>query len=164
VTALYHANVVLHVLAAVLWLGGLLFLVLIGAPAIRRTVPPEQRGRLFQQLEQRFALFAWSAILVLVLTGVGNLYFRGLLTSGVLNTKAFWATPFGRTLGWKLGLAAAMILVSAAHDFVLGPLAAEAEDLEQQRRLRRWAAGLARLNAALAVAVIVAAVLLIRGG
>jgi copper resistance protein D len=74
---LYYVNVTIHVLAAMLWLGGMFFLGIVGAPVLRSVEPPPLRQRLFQELGSRFRRIGWLAIAVLVTTGVFNLYFRG---------------------------------------------------------------------------------------
>jgi uncharacterized membrane protein len=163
---LYYANVTIHVLAAMLWLGGMFFLGVVGAPALRTIEPPAVRQRIFQQLGLRFRAAGWWAIGVLVVTGIINLHYRGWLHwDGVLGSAAFWRTGSGHALAFKLGAVAAMLTVSAVHDFVLGPRAGRAEPGSQRAlMLRRRAALLARLNALLGVLLVVAAVRLARGG
>jgi len=75
------------------------------------------------------------------------------------------ANAAGHALGWKLGLVAAMIIVSAVHDFVLGPRAGQAAPSSgEAMALRGRAAWVARINALLGVALVAAAVRLARGG
>ena len=164
--ALYWLSVTLHVLAALLWLGGMFFLGLVGAPALRAVEPPALRQRLFHDLGVRFRGVGWGAIAVLVVTGLANMYYRGWLRwSGVLDSAAFWRTGVGHALSGKLVAVAAMIVVSALHDFVLGPAAGRATPGSADAiRLRRRAALFARANALLGVAIVVAAVRLARGG
>ncbi|HEX6533372.1 MAG TPA: CopD family protein [Gemmatimonadaceae bacterium] len=163
---LYYANVTVHVLAAMLWLGGMFFLGVVGAPVLRAIEPPALRQRLFQQLGVRFRSAGWWAIGTLVATGVVNLHYRGWLHwDGVLGSDAFWRTPVGHALALKLAAVTTMIVVSATHDFVLGPMAGRAEPGSPRALgLRRHAAHLARANALLGVLVVVAAVRLARGG
>lgn len=163
--SLYHLNVTLHVLAAFLWLGGMLFLGVVGAPVLRQVEPPALRAALFRDLGLRFRGIGWAAIGVLVVTGVGNLWLRGLFRWDLFTTAHFWATPFGRALGWKLAAVTAMIVVSAVHDFILGPAASVARaGTPEALRMRRWAALLARANAILGILVVLIAVRLARGG
>jgi copper resistance protein D len=166
VPALYWLSVTVHVLAALLWLGGMFFLGLVGAPALRAVEPPALRQRLFHELGVRFRGVGWGAIAVLVVTGVANLHYRGWLRwSGVLDSAAFWRTATGHALAAKLAAVTVMVAVSALHDFVLGPAAGRAASgSDEALRLRRRAALLARVNALLGVAVVVAAVRLTRGG
>ena len=162
--SLYYLNVTVHVLAALLWLGGRFFLAAVGAPALRELDAP-LRAELFRRLGEQFRRVGWVAIGVLILTGIANLQFRGMLSWDVLGSGAFWATSYGHALAWKLGAVAAMLVASAVHDFVLGPAASRARPgTPEALRLRRRAALLARLNALAGVIVVIAAVRLARGG
>jgi hypothetical protein len=93
------------------------------------------------------------------------LHLRGLLRwSGVLGEPAFWGTPLGRALAAKLLAVATMLVASAVHDVVLGPAASRAAPGSREAGvLRRRAALLARVNALVGVAVVLAAVRLARG-
>lgn len=162
--SLYYVNVTVHVLAAVFWLGGMFFLAAVGAPVLRH-VEPKLRAELFRRLGGRFRWLGWTAIGLLVATGALNLHFRGLLRWSILGSASFWAAPYGVALAWKLGAVAGMIAVSALHDFVFGPAASRAAPGSPKAlRLRQWSAWLARLNAVLAITVVIAAVRLARGG
>ena len=162
----YYLNVVLHVLAALFWLGGMFFLGVVGAPVLRRVEPPALRQQLFHQLGARFRTAGWIAIGVLVVTGAANLHFRGLLRwSGALAEPALWQSAYGRALATKLVAVSVMIAVSAVHDFVLGPAAGRAVPGSADAvALRRRAALLARANALVGLVVVLAAVWLARGG
>jgi uncharacterized membrane protein len=164
--ALYLASVTLHVLAAMLWLGGMFFLGVVGAPALRSIEPPELRQRLFYTLGVRFRTTGWWAIAVLLVTGVSNLYFRGWLAwDGVLGSRAFWATAAGHALAWKLAMVTVMLGVSAVHDFILGPRSGHARPGSPEAlALRSRAAWAARINALAGVVLVIAAVRLARGG
>ena len=162
----YHLNVTVHLLAALFWLGGMFFLAIVGAPVLRELDDARLRGRLFAALGRRFRTAGWWAIGVLVVTGTFNLHFKGLLQARVLGDPSFWAGDYGTALAWKLGGVTAMIIVSAVHDFVLGPRASpDAEDGGRSSGGSRKAASwLARANALLGIIVVIAAVYLARGG
>jgi copper resistance protein D len=163
---LYYANVTVHVLAAMLWLGGMFFLGVVGAPVLRAVEPPALRQQLFQQLGLRARAIGWWAIAVLLVTGTVNLWYRGWLRwDGALGAAAFWRTSAGVALAIKLGAVSVMVLVSAVHDFALGPMAGRATPgSPESLALRRRAALLARANALLGVVIVCAAVRLARGG
>ena len=165
-SSLYYANVTVHVLAAMLWVGGMFFLGLIGAPVLRAVEPPALRQRLFQELGLRFRTTGWWAIGILLVTGVVNLHYKGWLGwDGVLGSPLFWRTPMGHALAIKLVAVVTMIAVSAVHDFVQGPRAVRAQPgSDEAFALRQRAAHLARANALLGVLVVVVAVRLARGG
>ena len=162
----YLINVTVHVLAAMFWLGGMFFLGLIGAPVLRAIDPPSLRQKLFNDLGTRFRTAGWIAIGVLLLTGMGNLYFRGLLAwNDILGSAEFWQSDVGSMLLLKLVAVAVMVAVSAVHDFALGPAASRTEPGSAEAvTLRKRAAWLARVNALVGTVVVVAAVRLARGG
>lgn len=161
----YTLNVTVHVLAALLWLGGMFFLAAVGAPVLRKVEDPALRSQLFRALGVQFRWVGWICILILVVTGVGNLHFRGLMSWDVLGDPAFWAGGYGRTLGWKLVAVTVMIVVSAIHDFWLGPKAGTLRPGSPEAlRTRRWASWLARINALVGIVLVFVAVRLARGG
>jgi copper resistance protein D len=162
---LYLTNVTVHVLAAFLWLGGMFFFAAVGAPVLRRIQPAELRARLFEELGSRFRTAGWIAIGVLLATGVLNLHLVGLLRWERLSDAALWGSPYGHALAWKLATVTVMVAVSAVHDFSLGPRASRlvpGSPLALRERAR--AAWLARVNAVVGVALVIAAVRLARGG
>lgn len=161
----YWASVTLHVLAALLWLGGMLFLGVVGAPVLRTVQPDALRQQLFHQIGTRFRTIGWGSIAVLIVTGTLNLHYRGLLHwQGVLGSPEFWRSPLGVALGAKLAAVVMMIAVAAIHDFVLGPAAGRtAAGSAESIALRKRAAVLARVNALIGVLLVVAAVRLSRG-
>jgi uncharacterized membrane protein len=127
-----------HVLAAMVWVGGMLMIPLVVTPVIRRRVPPEQRTELLAAIGLRLRPIGWIALAVLVLTGIRRAM---ILFGGAPDPwQAFTTTPYGRTLMAKLILVIGILAFQALHDFVLGP------------RLRDLAAaqspGLARARAA----------------
>lgn len=161
----YHLNVTIHVLAALFWLGGMLFLAAVGAPVLRRLEPAELRARLFRELGEAFRTVGWISIGVLVITGLLNLHFRGWLRIDLLSDPAFRASRPGVTLTWKLGCVVVMIAIAAVHDFALGPRASRAATgSDEALRLRRRAAWLARINALVGIVLVWVSVRMVRGG
>jgi copper resistance protein D len=149
-----------HVLAAVAWIGGMMFLSLILVPVIRRGSFGADRRALFQTLARRFRITVWTSIVVLVATGP-------LLVSsktGSLVEPEGWRS----ILTMKLWLVALLVLVSAAHDFWLGPLVGrlrrEAPDTPGlgDQMLINFSSLVVRLGLVLALAVLFLAVALAR--
>lgn len=163
-STLYYINVTIHVLAAMLWLGGMFFLGAVGAPVLRAIEPPALRQQLFQQLGLRARSLGWWSIGILVVTGTLNLWFRGWMHwDGVLGSAEFWRTGIGVALATKLIAVTTMIIVSGVHDFVLGPMAGRMKaGSPEALAFRRRAALLARANALIGVIIVVAAVRLAR--
>lgn len=160
---LYYLNVTIHVLAAMLWLGGVFFLALVGAPALREVQPAELRARLFRRIGERFRPIGWIAIGTLLVTGTLNLAFRGMLSSAVLSSSAFWSSGFGHALAWKLAAVAVMVGISALHDFVFGPAASRMGPASDGAlHARRRASRLARIAALAGLVAVLAAVRLAR--
>ncbi len=160
---IFLASVTLHVLAALFWLGGMMFLAVVGAPVLRRIEPPSLRAQIFNDLGMRFRTAGWIAVGVLVVTGVVNLRYHGVLAWDVLSRAAFWRTHFGAALAAKLVAVAVMLVLQAIHDFMDGPRASRAEPgSAEAARWRRRAALLARVNAVVALLLVIAAVRLPR--
>ena len=136
----------LHVLAALVWAGGMLFVALVLVPVTRRLADADLRRRLVTDVGVRFRAVGWAAIALLVLSGSGNLWLRPEL----LGAPRFHM---------KLALVALAILLSAVHDFVLGPQAGRPDAPPSLRGRASW---LARLNV-LVVLTIVLLGLALRG-
>lgn len=163
---LYILSVWLHILAATVWVGGMLFLVLVLIPALRRL---EQRGlaaTLVHHVGVRFRWIGWLSLLLLVLTGSVNLVMRGYGWSDLFGPQ-LWTSMFGQILGVKLSLVAVTFLLSAVHDFLIGPRATRAGRLEpdsaQAHRLRRQAAWMGRFNLLMGLIIVALGVMLVRG-
>jgi uncharacterized membrane protein len=162
---MYIANVTIHLFAALVWLGGMFFFALVGVPVLRRVEPPDLRARLFSGLGRRARNVGWIALAVLVVTGILNMHFRSVLSHALLTDPAFWATRYGTALGWKLAAVAAMLVVSAFHDFVFGPAASRlVPGSAEAQRARRVASWLGRINALIGVIIVISAARLARGG
>jgi copper resistance protein D len=166
VRTLYLLSVWLHVLSAAVWIGGMIFLVAVLLPVMRR---PEYRGLMAPLIHWtglRFRLVGWICLGTLVLSGTINLIYRGV-TWASLGSVAFWFGPFGRTLGIKLLLVAVILSISALHDFYLGPRATALWQADpaapEARRLRRQASWIGRGNLLLALVVAALGVMLVRG-
>lgn len=161
---LYYLTVTVHVLAALVWLGGMFALALL-APILRRVGDDATRQRLFQEMGERFRTVGWICIAVLVITGLAQLHFRGWWGAAVWGSAAFWSSRTGHTLAAKLALVLLMLLIQAVHDLDVGPRAGRLPPgTPEARALRRRAALLARVNTVLGVVLVYFAVRLARGG
>jgi putative copper export protein len=143
----------------------MLFLAAVGAPVLRKVESPTLRAELFRALGSQFRLVGWIAIAVLLVTGVLNLHFRGLLGASGIGSAEFWSTRYGHSLAAKLGCVAIMLLVQGIHDFRHGPRASKlVPGSPEALSMRKWAAWLARINAIVGVILVYFAVRLARGG
>jgi len=59
----------LHVLAAVIWIGGMFFAYQVLRPSIGGIEPPPERLRLWGRVFERFFKWVWIAVVVLLATG-----------------------------------------------------------------------------------------------
>lgn len=107
----------LHILAAVIWIGGMLFLSLVAMPVLRRLDSTPARRDLFRAMALRFRVVGWICIAVLIPTGVGNVVYYG-------NTAA--GSPYMKVLHIKLALVTVLVILGVLHDFVIGPRAGRA--------------------------------------
>ncbi len=150
----WHAlNVYVHVLATVVWAGGMIFLGPIAAPAIRRVEPASMRSEIFLAVGRRFRPVGWACVVLLLVTGLLNLSFLGRNPFG--DPAILFSPPFGHKLLTKLVLFLVVIALSALHDFAWGPRAfALGPDHPEGDRYRRRAIATARVNAVLVLVII----------
>ncbi len=99
-----------HVLSAMIWVGGQLLLSLLVLPVLRRRLDPAARAPLTREVGVRFGVFTIAIFLPLqVATGIALAAHRGV-------TVADLAQPgYGRTLGEKLALFAGVLVLSGVH-------------------------------------------------
>lgn len=159
----YPISVTIHVLAAMFWLGGMFFLAVVGAPALRG-LDPVLRRRLFKEIGERFRSASWVVIGILLATGILNLHFRGLLRPALTGGGDFWFGPAGRMLAWKLALVGAMLAIASLHDFWLGPKSGTlTPGSPEHERVRRTVVWLGRANALIGVLLVYVATRIVRG-
>ncbi len=164
---LYQAAVFIHVLSAVIWVGGTLFLVIVMVPLARKDMRQSGPGFiLLRQATRRFLPVAWASIVLLALTGAFIAWDHwGVRPGNFFSTGGH----FFRTLQVKTGLVILVIGLSLVHDFILGPRVLS--QLERNpslgkpagpSRARRLLLTMARVNVVLMLAILALAVALIR--
>ena len=118
---------IVHLLAAAVWLGGSVALVFAGVPAIR-ILEGDPRGRAMKELGLRWRPIGYGSLLVLALTGIEL-------------ARHDWSrshSPFQTVLWVKVGLSACLVAASYVHNFVLGPrLQAEIREGREQASRHR---------------------------
>ena len=105
----------LHILAATIWVGPQVFLFVAAVPAIRTVEDAQVRARIMRVLTTRFGWLAWGAMLVLVISGIGNLYEHDLSVDTLFDLN------FGIIFQVKMTLVIATVALTALHSFVIGP-------------------------------------------
>lgn len=120
----------IHVIAAVVWIGGNLILAMVIVPYFRQNLPPVKRIQLLTQIGKRFEPIVWGCVVVLFFTGIANIFHATGLES-FSGTEAI--NDFMRTLLIKLILFIALLILTALHSFVFGPkLFASIEGLDPE--------------------------------
>lgn len=166
---MYQIAVFIHLLAAIVWVGGTLFLVMVLVPLTRSGTlgPPNVAAPLLGHVARRFRTIGWASIAVLVITGLFLMFDRGITLSQLLAE----GSGFIEKLRTKIGFVFIVLVLSAFHDFVLGPrvsrlmeeLRAPGPPPANVAKLRRSLVMIARVNLLLILIIIALAVSLTRG-
>lgn len=163
---MYYLSVFIHILAAIFWIGGMLFTVAVLVPASRDQLLKNKKGAFFTLIGKKFSHISWILFIVLIITGITNLLARGY-TLPSLTTAAFWNSYFGSKLFIKLHLFAMVLIISGIHDFYAGPKAAQLMDGQPEssktKRMRRLSSWLGRINLLLGLGILYYAMRLLRG-
>jgi copper resistance protein D len=135
---------IVHLLAAIVWVGGTVALVFVSVPPLQR-LEGEQRARLLRELGRRWRPIGWSALGVAILTGA-------LIAA---RDNAFDTTParFDWVLAVKGVLVGLLVAGAYLHDFVLGPGLARQIREGRPQSLRPLLTAIGRANLALTIAI-----------
>ncbi len=120
---------VLHVLSAVLWVGGMFFAWMILRPAVIAALEGPARLKLWVQVFPRFFVWVWCAVILLPVTGIGMIQ---------LNFSGFQTAP--RYVQVMIGLYVVMVALFLRISSLNLPQLRKAVDAEQ------WADGAAALG------------------
>jgi putative copper export protein len=131
----------IHLIAAAVWTGGLVFLG-VAAGVARKTIPDAERIAFFRTLGRRFAILAAASALLMAATGTD------MASDRLASWSALVDTGYGRILLAKIVLFALAVVEAAVHSALLGPrigrlreaLLASPGDPALEKRLRRTAA------------------------
>lgn len=96
----------LHIAAAVVWLGGVSFMLFALRPAASALLPPPQRLPLIALVMEKFFTLVWTSIGLLLLTGLAM-----LLPVGMKNAP----------LGWHLMLGIGLVMFALFGHLYFGP-------------------------------------------
>lgn len=154
------ALVWIHLIAAVVWIGGMVFLSVVLVPVLRRDGLFANYAILFRTVAYRFRSLVWGAMGLLVGTGLLLASFRLI---PVLEPRQ-WPAVFAA----KMSVVALLFSLTLLHDLVIGPYVrriltmAEAERTAWQRTLVKYSVLVPRLSLLLALLVLLLAVVLAR--
>ena len=163
--ALYLVSVWLHILAATAWVGGIFFLIFVVVPWLRQG-DRALAASVMRATGARFRNVGWACFAIVLLTGTFNLWMRGVRFENFVQLE--WLTSdFGKAVVLKLGVFVLVLLLSAFHDFVLGPMATQAIERDPRSAdaegLRKKASWMGRGTAVLALVLVALAVVIVRG-
>lgn len=159
----------IHVIAAVVWIGGNLILAMVIVPYFRQNLPPVQRIQLLTQIGKRFEPIVWGCVGILFFTGIANI-FEAIGLGSPSGSESI--NDFMRTLLIKLILFIALLILTALHGFVFGPrlsaaiegLDPETEELPPQvKPLRKQMSIVSSLMGVVSLLILLAAVALRMG-
>lgn len=108
----------LHLLGVIVWLGGLLFQLLVVAPTLKRLPSAADRLRFRLTLEIRFRSVLWPAVGLVLLTGlynVMNVFYATALAGGSVSPA------FVRLLSIKLLLVVLMLVLQGVQRLAVQP-------------------------------------------
>jgi copper resistance protein D len=150
----------LHLVAAISWIGGMVFLSVVLVPILKHEPFASQKTLLFLALARRFRVMVWGMIAVLLFTGPLLLHQRGI----PIVDLSRWPT----ILVVKLGLVTILLLMTLTHDLIIGPRVGRIVQLPTESRtsfdhaLVLWSRWIARFTLLLALAVLFVAIMLVR--
>lgn len=154
------ALVWIHLLAAVVWIGGMVFLSVVLVPVLKRDGGFAQHAALFRTAAYRFRTLVWGAMAILVATGSVMAAGRAI----PLTDPSQWPSIFVA----KIGLVALLFTLTLLHDLAVGPRVrrilgtAESARSARDRLLVRYSALVPRVSLLVALMVLLAAVVLAR--
>jgi uncharacterized membrane protein len=165
---MYQLSVWIHILMAAIWTGGLIYTAAVAVPyAVSRG--GEEQQRILRGLGRRFRWIGWGAIVIAIITGLGNLTLRltPITLGQLLRGEAFDPSKVDRFIAlWlpmKLWLVGLMIVLMLFHDVTSMRAAKRYEgspEIAPGNRLGSIAAGIATL---ITIAVLYVSVRLVRG-
>ena len=156
----------LHVLAAMLWVGGGVFQLLVVPQTLTRATTTREQIRLGLSIEGRFRVVMWPAVGVVLLTGLFNVI---NLLYAVMQGGGILPTAFTTILTIKIASVVLMVILQTIHQLVIRPkrianlqaIAADANIVPAPlARLQRVSQLLQLVIVLLAIVVVLLAVLL----
>jgi uncharacterized membrane protein len=150
----------IHLLAAVVWIGGMAFLSLVLVPVLRQGGRFVQHAALFKTVALRFRAVVWGAIAVLVGSGLVLATNRAI----PLTEPGLWPSVFAV----KIATVSLLLSLTLLHDGVVGPAVRrvlarpESERSAFEILLVRYSSLLPRASLLLGLMILLLAVMLAR--
>lgn len=156
-STVYLISVFIHIICAAFWIGGMLFIPLVLVPGIKGQA---NRVLLLHKTGIKFRFYGWLSVIILIISGVLNIYFRGL----PFKIDFFTSTSYGKLLSIKLALFVVMLLVGGIHDFYIGMKSIDEMQQTTGTKIKILARWTGILNMLLALIIAFLGVAISRGG
>lgn len=143
----------LHLLSAVVWVGGIFFIIFVAMPSSRQALG-QDAGKLMGAVSKRFSPLANYSILVLAVTGVA------LILKGYFSGAVLIEGNRSLILSVKVVLAFGMIAIHFYRGLFLGPGIARTEVPAKKTALQKLSVNLVKLNLALGMIIMLLAAIL----
>ena len=164
---LYFFLVLVHILAATAWIGGMIFIAAVVVPYARRLKDRAAAADLIQVTGKLYKRVGHSSLGLLILTGFALLPARGVPHSKLFDLQMWTSNPNAQILGLKLLLFVIMVGLGTYHDIAVGPRATElmrtSPGSPEALRARAAASWIGRINMLVSLIILGLAVALVRG-
>lgn len=156
-SSFYYISVWLHIICAAFWIGGMLFLPLVLLPGIKNN--PERR-QVLMLTGLKFRFYGYIVLTILLLTGILNMYFRGIIFSW----DFFTTSHYGKLVIVKVILFLSILLVSIIHDLFVGRKAVANINEEYSKKMKLVARWTGRILLLISLTMAYLGVVISRGG
>lgn len=153
----------LHILSAMIWVGGMIFYVIVVMPVIRNQKLKEQKQTLLQLTALQFRKISYFLFFLFFISGFGILCTKGYLSSREI--FSFFTSNLGYMFLIKIGLFLILFISSLYHDFISGPKTFEylEKDSVLYERYKKRSGLFGRLNLLLSLSIAILGMLASRG-
>lgn len=135
---------IVHLLAAIVWVGGTVALVFVAVPPVQR-LEGEVRGALLRDFGRRWRPLGWSSLGVAIAAGAALAVHDGAYRTA--------SSEFDVVLAVKVALVGLLLAGAYLHDYVLGPGLARQIRSGEPQTLRPALTWIGRGNLAITIAL-----------
>ena len=130
----------LHLIATVIWIGGIIFILFIVIPSSKQVLGAES-GKLMGEISKRFTPLVNYSIILLIITGLVLTGFNKQF-SGIGNFRNSWTL----VLALKHVLVLGMVVVHFYRGLVLSPKIVKTESITEKTSLQKLSLNLVKVN------------------
>lgn len=130
----------LHLIATVIWIGGIIFILFIAIPSSKQVLGAES-GKLMGEISKRFTPLVNYSIILLIITGLVLTGFNKQF-SGIGNFGNSWTL----VLALKHVLVLGMVVVHFYRGLVLAPKIVKTESITEKTSLQKLSLNLVKVN------------------